>query len=80
MYPDIKQLGGQKTLERGGMEWVVQNYATGSGGDAVYLSYSVSLWQEQAYLIIFASNQEAQLDDNGLKTDIMGSLRPTACV
>lgn len=78
VYPDIKQLGGQKTLERGGMEWVVQNYATGSGGDAVYLSYSVSLWQEQAYLIIFASNQEAQLDDNGLKTDIMGSLRPTA--
>ena len=75
-YPGIRQLGEQETLESGGMEWTVRNYADESEGSAVYLSYSVSLWRDRAYLMIFTSNQAAQLGDNRLKTDIMGSLRP----
>ena len=78
MYPGIGQLGEQKTQESGGMEWAVRNYVNDSEGIAVYMSYSVSIWQDQAYLIIFTSSQEAQLGDNGLKTDIMGSIRPAA--
>lgn len=77
IYPDIKLLGEQKIQESGGMEWIVQNYINESEGIAVYMSYSISIWQDQAYLIIFTSGQEAQLEDNGLKRDIMGSLRPT---
>ena len=76
VYPDIRQLGGQTTLESGGMEWVAQNYTHESEGIAVYLSYSASVWRDRAYLLIFTSDQAAQLADNGLKTDIMGSLRP----
>ena len=76
IYPGIEQLGEKKTWESGGMEWVIQNYTYESEGIAVYMSYSVSIWQNQAYLIIFSSNQEAQLDNNGLKTDMMGSLHP----
>lgn len=76
MYPEIEQLGEQKIVKSGGMEWAVQNYVNESEGSAVYMSYSISIWQDQAYLIICSSSQEAQLDDNGLKKDIMGSLRP----
>ena len=76
VYPGIQPLGGQETVESGGMEWAVQNYIHESKGTAVYLSYSASIWQDQAYLMIFTSSQEAQLGDNRLKTDIMGSLRP----
>ena len=76
LYPGTEPLGEQKIQERGGMEWLVQNYASENEGVVVYLSYAVSVWQEQAYLMIFTSSQEAQLDDNGLKADVMGSLRP----
>ena len=58
------------------MEWAVQDYVHQSEGVDVYLSYAVSIWEDRAYLIIFTSSQEAQLADNGLKSDIMGSLRP----
>lgn len=78
IYPGIEQRGEQKTQESGGMEWVVRNYTDKSVGSPVYMSYSVCIWQDQAYLMILTSSQEAQLDDNGLKTDIMGSLRPVA--
>ena len=78
IYPGIQQLAEQKTQQNGEMEWVVQNYTYENEGIDVYMSYSVSIWQDQAYLIIFTSNQQAQLDNNGLKTDIMGSLRPAA--
>ena len=78
VYPGIEQLGEQKTLEAGGMGWMVQNYASEGEEIAVYLSYAASIWQDQAYLIIFTSNQEAQLGENRLMTDIMGSLRPAA--
>ena len=76
IFPGIRQLGGQQTLESGGMEWAVQDYVHQSEGVDVYLSYAVSIWEDRAYLIIFTSSQEAQLADNGLKSDIMGSLRP----
>ena len=76
IYPSIEQLGGLKEQASGGMELVVQNYVNESDGTAVYMTYSVSIWEDQAYLIICSSSQETQLDDNGLKTDIMGSLRP----
>ena len=76
IYPGIEQLGEQTTQESGEMKWVVQRYINQSEEMAVYMSYSVSVWQEQAYLIIFTSSQESQLDHNGLKTDVMGSLRP----
>ena len=76
IYPNIKQLGEQRTHRSGGMDWVVRNYHSETEGTDVYMSYSVSIWQDQAYLIIFTSSQEAQLNDNGLKTDVMGSLRP----
>ena len=76
IYPGIEQLGGLKEQASGGMEWVVQNYVNESDGTAVYMSYSVSIWEDQAYLIICSSSQETQLDYNGLKTDIMGSLCP----
>ncbi len=78
VYPGIEPLGEQTTQESGEMAWAVQNYAFAGEGVTVYLSYSVSVWQDQAYLVIFTSSQEAQLGDNGLKTDIMGSLRPAA--
>ncbi len=78
IYPGIEQLGEQKVQACGGMEWVTRNYTYESEGIPVYMSYSVAIWQNQAYLMIFASGQEAQLNDNGLKTDIMGSIRPTA--
>ena len=78
VYPGIEPLGEQATQESGGMAWTVRNYAFAGEGVAVYLSYSVSVWQDRAYLVIFTSSQEAQLDDNGLRADIMGSLRPAA--
>ena len=77
-YPGIRQLGEREIQESGGMEWAVQNYIHESKGIAVYLSYAASIWQDQAYLMIFTSSQEAQLRDNGLRRDIMGSLRPAA--
>ena len=78
IYPGITQHGEQQTQESGGMEWVVRNYASESQGITVYMSYSAAVWQDQAYLILLTSSQEAQLEGSGLKRDIMGSLRPAA--
>ena len=80
IYPGIRQLGRQQVRESGGMEWIVRNYACESEGTAVYLSYAVSVWRDQAYLLIFTSGQEEQLEDNGLKADVMGSLRPAESI
>ncbi len=78
VYPSIEPLDEQKTQNSGGMEWIIQNYTYESEGIPIYMSYSVSIWQDHAYLMIITSSQEAQLDNNGLRTDIMGSLRPVA--
>ena len=75
-YPGVRQLGGQRTQESGGMQWSIRTYSHESEGVAVYLSYSVSVWQEKAYLLILSSDQETQLEENGFRADIMGSLRP----
>ena len=78
LYPGIEARSGPETQVRGGMEWAVRAYVQDREGTAVYLSYSAAVWQNQGYLIILTSNQEAQLEDNGLRADVMGSLRPAA--
>ena len=78
VYPGVERRGAQRTQAGGGMDWVVQDYADESDAAAVYLSYAVSVWKDQAYFVILTSSQEEQLDENGLQTDILGSLRPAA--